>query len=303
MSLAVKRTNVKFTPDPRRVIPRFFMPGDLDRAWSIIERVMTLTEEQTQDTLMLVLTNFSKRHRNITKVFERHYENLRWVFEKKEHDPDALPLNKRMVIGSYFTMEYSIESAAFFNPSAVEDPYHEQVGRICYAYEKGSDWERDWFRLLASHVGKAPRDVLERLAYDQEFTVEDQVAIQTQEEADALAKRILAGEPEIAETAGGRQMAIYDISALSGVFLGRQVFEQHGVDLSLIRISERKWHLACSPSAPIDMSDLLGRHESGGLTFRVGGRPKRLLSIEIGKQMPASSDAHESIVAWVASRL
>ncbi len=99
------------------------MLGDIDRTWSMIESVMGLTEEQTQDTLMLVLTNFSKRHRNITKVFEKHYHNLRWVFEGKKHDPDAIPQNKRLLIGSYFTMEYSIESAAFFNPSIVEDLY------------------------------------------------------------------------------------------------------------------------------------------------------------------------------------
>ncbi|RYZ85502.1 MAG: hypothetical protein EOO68_30195, partial [Moraxellaceae bacterium] len=30
--------------------------------------------------------------------------------------------NQRVLIGSYFTMEYSIEAAAFFNPSMMEDP-------------------------------------------------------------------------------------------------------------------------------------------------------------------------------------
>jgi predicted GH43/DUF377 family glycosyl hydrolase len=99
------------------------MPGDVDRAWSIIEKVMRLSEEQASDTLMLILTNFSKRHRNITKVFEKHFENLRWVFEHKGCDPDTVPLKTSMVIGAYFTNEYSIESAAFFNPSIVEDPY------------------------------------------------------------------------------------------------------------------------------------------------------------------------------------
>ena len=34
----------------------------------------------------------------------------------------ALDEFNKYLIGSYFTHEYSIESAAFFNPSVVEDP-------------------------------------------------------------------------------------------------------------------------------------------------------------------------------------
>ena len=33
------------------------------------------------------------------------------------------------MIGSYFTMEYSIESAAFFNPSMVEHPDQSETGK------------------------------------------------------------------------------------------------------------------------------------------------------------------------------
>src|SRR5690606_3938589 len=35
----------------------------------------------------------------------------------------------RMLIGAYFTMEYSIEAAAFFNPSIVEHPDQSQLPR------------------------------------------------------------------------------------------------------------------------------------------------------------------------------
>jgi hypothetical protein len=37
-------------------------------------------------------------------------------------DYKDLDLNRRLLLGSYFTHEYSIESAAFFNPSIIEDP-------------------------------------------------------------------------------------------------------------------------------------------------------------------------------------
>src|SRR6476619_634763 len=35
---------------------------------------------------------------------------------------EEIPVNRKLLIGSYFTHEYSIESAAFFNPSIIEDP-------------------------------------------------------------------------------------------------------------------------------------------------------------------------------------
>lgn len=37
-------------------------------------------------------------------------------------DLDAMSQTKQLLIGAYFTSEYSIESAAFFNPSMLEDP-------------------------------------------------------------------------------------------------------------------------------------------------------------------------------------
>ena len=61
-----------------------------------------------------------------------------------------------------------------------EDPYCERIARICYAYEEGTEWERDWFRLLASQVGNAGVDVLERLAFDQPHTQEDRLRIHEQ---------------------------------------------------------------------------------------------------------------------------
>ncbi|WP_235934055.1 glycoside hydrolase family 130 protein [Sunxiuqinia indica] len=43
-------------------------------------------------------------------------------------DPDLLDISTKSLIGSYFTMEYSIESAAFFNPSVVEHPDQSETG-------------------------------------------------------------------------------------------------------------------------------------------------------------------------------
>ena len=60
-----------------------------------------------------------------------------------------------------------------------EDPYYNQVGNICYAYEKGTEWERNWFLLLSSYIGNSDKDTLERLAYNRDFTEDDLRRIET----------------------------------------------------------------------------------------------------------------------------
>src|SRR5690606_30586879 len=52
----------------------------------------------------------------------RHCEKVEKYIEQAGYDPNDLDEFTRLLIGSYFTHEYSIESAAFFNPSIVEDP-------------------------------------------------------------------------------------------------------------------------------------------------------------------------------------
>jgi len=122
MTISVKRNDIRFYPDPKRVITRFFFPGKEDRAQIIIQKVLALDEDMVNLLLNQVLRKFSKRHRNITLIFEKNYKNVSYVLKKIKYDPGLLSHKRKLLIGSYFTMEYSIESAAFFNPSIVEDP-------------------------------------------------------------------------------------------------------------------------------------------------------------------------------------
>ena len=82
---------------------------------------MALDENQVSFNLEHTLREFASRHRNISRVFARHCANIQDLIEKMEIDFSALSDDRKMLIGSYFTMEYAIESAAFFNPSIVED--------------------------------------------------------------------------------------------------------------------------------------------------------------------------------------
>jgi predicted GH43/DUF377 family glycosyl hydrolase len=123
MAISVSRKHVKFYPDPKRVIARFFMPGQPDRAMSIVQKVKKLSDNAVKLTLNQVLRDFSKRHRNITRIFKDHFQEVKNILSEIGFKEDSLSTERKLLIGSYFTMEYSIESAAFFNPSIIEDPY------------------------------------------------------------------------------------------------------------------------------------------------------------------------------------
>lgn len=105
----------------KRVIIRYFFMGD-ERSQDVINRVMALSEDVVFGTISPILQEYSNRHRNITQVLNRHFGRLHGQLAAMGLDAEKIEPYRKLLIGSYFTNEYSIESAAFFNPSVVEDP-------------------------------------------------------------------------------------------------------------------------------------------------------------------------------------
>ena len=120
MKVTVVRKNIIFSPDSSRVVARYFMNGD-ERTQKMVSNIMMLDEKQVYNTLEQTLREFARRHRNISKIFFKHCEKIKGLIEAMQINYDGLSYERKMLIGSYCTMEYSIESAAFFNPSMVED--------------------------------------------------------------------------------------------------------------------------------------------------------------------------------------
>jgi predicted GH43/DUF377 family glycosyl hydrolase len=127
MALEVIRKNIYFNPDPSRVIARFLYTGD-ERSLELLKKVLKMPDDQVKGTVTQVLRGFSKRHRNISRIFENNFNRLDHLFAQLEIEQDSVDLNRKLLIGSYFTMEYSIESAAFFNPSMVIHPDQTELG-------------------------------------------------------------------------------------------------------------------------------------------------------------------------------
>jgi predicted GH43/DUF377 family glycosyl hydrolase len=121
MQVTVTRKDFRFLPDPTRVIARFLYISD-ERSRNIISNVLAMSDIEVNISLSQVLRGFSRRHRNISLIFEAHFNKLGNLFNQLEIKQSKISQSRKVLIGSYFTLEYSIESAAFFNPSVFEDP-------------------------------------------------------------------------------------------------------------------------------------------------------------------------------------
>jgi predicted GH43/DUF377 family glycosyl hydrolase len=99
-----------------RVITRPYIPPTEERIRNIINRVLDLGEDEACTLLENVMHDFSHRHRYFRETLLRNFERM----ASHVSDIDTLSEQRRLLIGSYFTAEYSVEAAALFNPSMVQ---------------------------------------------------------------------------------------------------------------------------------------------------------------------------------------
>ncbi len=120
--IQVKRLPIRLDPNRKRVIARLFYPGDETRVRGIIQRILDLPASEVKEVLERLTTDLLTRHRHGIEILMEHYLAVAHLVP----DEGALREDQRLLIGSYFTMEYAIESAALFNPSMV--PAYFQYG-------------------------------------------------------------------------------------------------------------------------------------------------------------------------------
>jgi len=121
----VQRRPTVLSAESSRVITRPHIPGDKARIKVLIGRVSKLSDEDVQHLLEAVIQDFSGRHRNFRKVLQRNFGHI------AEHVPKRTTLSseQQLLLGAYFTAEYSVEAAALFNPSIVPHPNQKGVGK------------------------------------------------------------------------------------------------------------------------------------------------------------------------------
>lgn len=119
MSL-INRTDIRLKADPRKVILRFLDFGSAARFEPVIRFVLEMDETAAESQLQKVFAEFESRHFDLKGAFLANFERLR------KYVTGDTTLAKKLLIGSYFTNEYSVEASALFNPSIV--PHPDQTG-------------------------------------------------------------------------------------------------------------------------------------------------------------------------------
>ena len=121
----VQRRSTLLNAESARVITRPHIPGDKARSKDLIARVSKLSDEDVHNLLEVVYQDFSARHRNFREALKRNFERI------AEHVPKGISLSseQQLLLGAYFTAEYSVEAAALFNPSIVIHPDQKGVDK------------------------------------------------------------------------------------------------------------------------------------------------------------------------------
>jgi predicted GH43/DUF377 family glycosyl hydrolase len=123
-SIAIKRTRHRLLPNARRVLAKPYLPGEetllpgTTRAHLLMGRILAIPESQVHATYAEVVKRFESRHHDFEALLDHHFQLVAEYLPADTRLSDA----RRLLIGSYFTHEYSVEAAALFNPSIVEAP-------------------------------------------------------------------------------------------------------------------------------------------------------------------------------------
>lgn len=116
--MKIKRSDILIKSDPKRVLLRPFFPGTEERARKVIARIMALSEKETGAEIKAIMEDFNWRHHNLEHFFLQRMEQLRHLIPTDQ----SLSEERKLLVGAYFSHEYSIEAAALFNPSMVWHP-------------------------------------------------------------------------------------------------------------------------------------------------------------------------------------
>ena len=122
LPLHAKRIGPTITPDRSRVLMRPFRPATDAIARNIASRVMAVSDDKVTQLLGQVLGEFADRHERVEDFLRKRFTQVAPLL-----DLNVTPSDERqMLMGAFFTHEYSPEAAALFNPSIV--PHPDQTG-------------------------------------------------------------------------------------------------------------------------------------------------------------------------------
>jgi predicted GH43/DUF377 family glycosyl hydrolase len=120
MDLA-NRKSITIIPDLKRVLFQYFDLDKLGKSKNIFARIKSLPESAAAQLLESILNEFNKRHKDLKANLQKHY--LKTALKNSE--VEKFSENKKLLVGAYYSNEYSLESAALMNPSIIRYPADE----------------------------------------------------------------------------------------------------------------------------------------------------------------------------------
>lgn len=120
--LALLRRDILLKPDCTRVLLLPFYPSRKETAQKIVDNVLSLSEKEVNHLVKKFHTDFTRRHKEIEGSVLHRYLQI----SADLNIGDAVSYQQKILIGSYFLMEYAHASTALFNPSIV--PHPDQTG-------------------------------------------------------------------------------------------------------------------------------------------------------------------------------
>lgn len=123
MGIIIEKLPLRLDPNPRRVLIRPFIPRSTHQIEHILSRLLSLEESEVEQLFAEVMNRFSYRHKNITRLFQKHFEMVKSYLPSDKELSDT----RKLLIGAYFTHEYSLESTGMLNPSIVLHPIQDKL--------------------------------------------------------------------------------------------------------------------------------------------------------------------------------
>lgn len=120
--MEVNRSNIQIKANPKRIIINFLdlaiNTNNTRRVNRLLDSVLSIPEDELNELYKEIKKNFEFRHRNFEHYLKINFKKVQSIISGNV----VISQLRSMVIGAYFSKEYSIQSAALFNPSMVAHP-------------------------------------------------------------------------------------------------------------------------------------------------------------------------------------
>jgi predicted GH43/DUF377 family glycosyl hydrolase len=125
--VSIIRQDERFAAHSHKVIVRYFNAAPGERFEPFLRRFLNLSVEQKDTAWQETQALFDKRHRHGESVYRRHYARVCSIVARQYHAEllialERMPSRHQLLLGAYFSLEYSFAAAAYFNPSIVPHP-------------------------------------------------------------------------------------------------------------------------------------------------------------------------------------